>query len=320
MVDGLLELRLHRSGVRTERRIVVHKLRGSGFLEGEHGFQAREHGHAVAGDAIRVLAFQETAAAQLVDHDPALGAYAGAMQAQFQQPVHHGVLRRGCRERCGGQQEHGAQGGRGQRLQLVGEPLDPGSGTEHRLHRAHAVEHQQRCTPGQHLAAQEGGKAVQPLVLQDAVGADIGDLVGRAGRVEEPHRAQMRHHAAVIFPQHGDEQCPAALAGMVEQDLVGQDRLARAGRTLDRVQAALQEAAAQDGVQAGHEAACPRDLAGPVRAVGLKLRHGRSGPKDCGATDCDARDGGARGSLTVKVDPSPGWLDTAMRPPMPLTR
>lgn len=44
MVDGLIELRQHLCGVRNERRIVVHKLRGSGFLEGEHAYRITRDG------------------------------------------------------------------------------------------------------------------------------------------------------------------------------------------------------------------------------------------------------------------------------------
>ena len=44
MVDGLMELRQHRVGVRSEHRIVVHKLRGSGFLEGEHTYRITRDG------------------------------------------------------------------------------------------------------------------------------------------------------------------------------------------------------------------------------------------------------------------------------------
>ena len=39
MVDGLIELRQRLHGVRNERRLVVHKIRGSGFLEGEHAYR-----------------------------------------------------------------------------------------------------------------------------------------------------------------------------------------------------------------------------------------------------------------------------------------
>lgn len=44
MVDGLIELRQQLRGVRNERRVVVHKLRGSGFLEGEHAFRITRDG------------------------------------------------------------------------------------------------------------------------------------------------------------------------------------------------------------------------------------------------------------------------------------
>jgi circadian clock protein KaiC len=44
MVDGLMELRQHRYGVRNERRVVVHKLRGSDFLAGEHAYRISRDG------------------------------------------------------------------------------------------------------------------------------------------------------------------------------------------------------------------------------------------------------------------------------------
>jgi circadian clock protein KaiC len=44
MVDGLIELRQQLHGVRNERRVVVRKLRGSGFLEGEHAFRISRDG------------------------------------------------------------------------------------------------------------------------------------------------------------------------------------------------------------------------------------------------------------------------------------
>lgn len=47
MVDGLVELRQHPHGARNERRIVVHKLRGSASLEGEHAFRITREGVAV---------------------------------------------------------------------------------------------------------------------------------------------------------------------------------------------------------------------------------------------------------------------------------
>ena len=44
MVDGLIELRQREYGLRLERRAVVHKLRGSQYLEGEHAFSITREG------------------------------------------------------------------------------------------------------------------------------------------------------------------------------------------------------------------------------------------------------------------------------------
>jgi circadian clock protein KaiC len=47
MVDGLIELRQRLYGVRNERRLLVHKSRGSAFLEGEHAYHITSAGVAV---------------------------------------------------------------------------------------------------------------------------------------------------------------------------------------------------------------------------------------------------------------------------------
>ncbi len=44
MVDGIIELRQHTLGSRTERRLLVRKMRGSNFLEGEHSFRITRDG------------------------------------------------------------------------------------------------------------------------------------------------------------------------------------------------------------------------------------------------------------------------------------
>lgn len=44
MVDGLVELRQQLRSLRNERRLVVHKIRGTGFLEGEHAFHITRDG------------------------------------------------------------------------------------------------------------------------------------------------------------------------------------------------------------------------------------------------------------------------------------
>lgn len=48
MVDGLIELRQQLHGLRNERRVLVRKLRGTGFLEGEHAFR-------ITGDGVTVF-------------------------------------------------------------------------------------------------------------------------------------------------------------------------------------------------------------------------------------------------------------------------
>jgi KaiC/GvpD/RAD55 family RecA-like ATPase len=48
MVDGLIELRQQRQGSRNERRLLVQKIRGTGFLEGEHAFH-------ITGDGLTVF-------------------------------------------------------------------------------------------------------------------------------------------------------------------------------------------------------------------------------------------------------------------------
>jgi len=44
MVDGLIELRQQRHSLRNERRVLVRKIRGTGFLEGEHAFHITPDG------------------------------------------------------------------------------------------------------------------------------------------------------------------------------------------------------------------------------------------------------------------------------------
>jgi circadian clock protein KaiC len=62
MVDGLIELRQQLHGVRNERRLVVHKLRGSGYLEGEHAFH-------ITRDGVSVFPRIEALLAMLKRHD-----------------------------------------------------------------------------------------------------------------------------------------------------------------------------------------------------------------------------------------------------------
>ena len=63
MVDGFMELRQHRDGVRNERRVLVHKLRGSVFLEGEHAYR-------ITRDGVTVFPRLEALLATPTRHDP----------------------------------------------------------------------------------------------------------------------------------------------------------------------------------------------------------------------------------------------------------
>lgn len=53
MVDGVIELQQRIYGVRNERRLLVHKIRGSAYLEGEHAFR-------ITRDGVTVFARLET--------------------------------------------------------------------------------------------------------------------------------------------------------------------------------------------------------------------------------------------------------------------
>ncbi len=66
MVDGLVEPRQHSHGVRNERRVVIRKLRGSGFLEGEHAFRITREG-------VTVFPRIEALPAAPTPHDPLPG-------------------------------------------------------------------------------------------------------------------------------------------------------------------------------------------------------------------------------------------------------
>ncbi len=64
MVDGLIELRQQRHSLRNERRVLVRKIRGTGFLEGEHAFH-------ITGDGLTVFPRIEALFARPSRLDPA---------------------------------------------------------------------------------------------------------------------------------------------------------------------------------------------------------------------------------------------------------
>ena len=80
----------------------------------------------------------------------------------------------------------------------------------------------------------------------------------------------MLHHARVILGEQGDVERPAAGRDVMEADLVAERGLAGAGRALDDVKAAFEEAAAaQDDIETGDPARHPLEL------LAVHLAHGR---------------------------------------------
>src|SRR5690349_12975983 len=99
--------------------------------------------------------------------------------------------------------------------------------------------------------------------------------------------------------QQRDIERPAARGGVVVADLVGERGLARPGRPLEDVDAAPREAAVQYPVE-------PRD---PARHPLDRLHFAAHAPAPAGPS----------GSLTTKVEPSPGALSMLIVPPMART-
>src|SRR5450631_2142615 len=97
----------------------------------------------------------------------------------------------------------------------------------------------------------------------------------------------MLHHAGVVLGEQRGVERTAACSDVVEGDLVGQRRFSGAGRALDDVQAALEEAAAEDGVEPGNAARYP------VQPGAIGVVH------CCLPVTC-------KGSVTVKRAPPPG--------------
>ncbi len=167
-----------------------------------------------------------------------------------------------------------------------------------------AVQHQDGRLAGLHLAAEQVEQAAQPILLQVAERAEIEDRVGDRSLVEEAQVADMQQHPRMSLRQQRDVEGSSARRGMVEAELVAEDRLARSGIALDDVDATLEEAAIEDRVEPGD--------AGRQQVWRGELRFGRLGHR----SSLSVR----RGSTTVKVDPSPGRLATRTSPPIASTR
>jgi circadian clock protein KaiC len=89
MVDGLIELSWYRKGIRNERRMVVHKLRGSDFLEGEHAYR-------ITRDGLRVFPRLEALLAVPTRREPPLRTRVSSGVASFDTLMLGSGLPAGC--------------------------------------------------------------------------------------------------------------------------------------------------------------------------------------------------------------------------------
>ena len=84
MVDGLIELRQRLYGIRNERRLLVHKFRGSRFLEGEHAYHITREG-------VVVFPRIEALLAMPTHRDPAPGTRVSSGIASFDAMLGGGI-------------------------------------------------------------------------------------------------------------------------------------------------------------------------------------------------------------------------------------
>ena len=221
----------------------------------QESLDAGMHDKAAIGDLVGVAAAQEPAAAKLADLKIALRPPAVSPVVEFDQSVDHGLLRGGIvlPLRPVRRQEHRAVGGERNLLQVVDEFLEGQLRLRRRPRRDEAVDHQHGAAPPLDLPPGKVGERLQPALAHVAKGAEIGQLVRDKRLVEKRHPPQVLHHARVVLGEERHIQGASALSpNVVEADLVAEDGLARPRRTLDDVDAAPHEPAAQDRVEAGH--------------------------------------------------------------------
>src|ERR1700730_11533929 len=155
------------------------------------------------------------------------------------------------------------------------------------------------------LAPQEIDNPRDAVFLKDAEAVHVIETVGNTRRLKERHCLHVLHHAVVRFRQKGDVDRMLPGGGMIEAELVSEDRLARSRLAPHDVNACFEKASSQNGVEA-------RDARG----------HALKGPRP-GGIDWIGSHGvlyvGESGRVTVKVDPSAGRLVTWTSPCMAST-
>ena len=97
-------------------------------------------------------------------------------------------------------------------------------------------------------ATNECDEGVQPLRRQRAVTTDVIDVVRDRRLVEERHPSQMREHPGMRFREEGYVDGMPAGGRVAEARLIGKDRFACSGRSLDDVDAGDEKASLKDAV------------------------------------------------------------------------
>ena len=119
-----------------------------------------------------------------------------------------------------------------------------------RLFRGHeTIEHEERHVLRFDLTPQQAHQSLQPFFFQGAKGAHVIELRRYRGFVEERHATQMLQHPCMRLGEKCHIDCLLATGHMTEADLVGENRLARAGSALNDVHATAQQAPTQYVIQ-----------------------------------------------------------------------
>ena len=132
----------------------------------------------------------------------------------------------------------------------------------------------------------------QAALLQRRSAAEVDQGIADGGRVEEAERLEVGQHAGMQLGQQRDIDDAATGGDVGEGELVDQDGLAGAGGAGDEIEAALEQAATQHGIEAGH----------PGREA-----------------DERARGNGAIGHGRILLRTRAGWTSQAQQPPPPWT-
>ena len=225
----------------------------------EPRLEPRPHFESAVGDPDGMQPAHGTAAAQLQHADMAQRPQLGQFVGEMQHPVDHGVLGEEPALPLGvGQQNDDASREIREHLQFVEKLLEIPV-RRRRLLRGHeTVDDGQSCRLLCHDATDQRDQAAQSLGFERAEATDVIHGFGNLRFVEEGHPAQMAKHPRMRLGEQRDVDRPAALGRVVEARLVGQDRLARAGRPLDDVDPGLEQAAIED---ADRDRECRSDVA-----------------------------------------------------------